>query len=131
MPQTLTEILNNINTTIVNPLILLMFAVAMVVFVWGIVQFISSEERGEGRQKGKRNLLYGIIGLFIMVSVFGIIRIIGATFGLEFGNLYIFDGTVEDVQFDDDDNSGFFEDEIRDSDFDDEFERTTPDGEII
>jgi len=56
--------------------------VALAVFFWGIVQFISDTDSNTAREEGKQNILWGIIGMFIMVSVYGIIRVILQTFGL-------------------------------------------------
>ncbi len=76
-------LLIKIDKYILNPLLTLMFLVALAVFFWGIVQFISnSDASGTVREDGKRNILYGIIGMFIMVSAFGIIRVILLTFGI-------------------------------------------------
>ncbi len=77
-----TEIINKTTTQIVNPLIVLLFVVALLVFFWGIFEFVAKASDDEGRVKGKDNILYGLIGMFIMVAVFGIIRIILGTFGL-------------------------------------------------
>ncbi len=76
------QLIYRINQFIVNPLILLLMAVAMVVFFWGVFEFVSKSGSDEARDKGKRNMLWGIIGLFIMIGVFGIVRIILGTFGL-------------------------------------------------
>ena len=61
---------------IINPLILLMFGVAMIVFFWGVIQFISSADNDSKRNEGKQHLLWGIIGLFIMVAVYGILNLV-------------------------------------------------------
>jgi len=75
-------LLNKIDRYILNPIIVLMFMVALAVFFWGIVQFIMNQEGNQARDDGKRNMLWGIVGMFIMVSAYGIIRVILATFGL-------------------------------------------------
>jgi len=76
-------LLNKINEVIINPLILLLFALATVVFVWGIIGFLASTGSDDGREKGKRHMLWGLIGMVIMVSVYGIIRFALSTFGIE------------------------------------------------
>ena len=71
-----------INTYIINPIIGLLFAAALVLFMWGGVQLIWGANTDDSREKGKNHLLWGIIGMFIMVSVYGILNLITSTFGL-------------------------------------------------
>jgi hypothetical protein len=59
-----------------------MFTIALIVFIWGLVEFISKAGSEEGRETGRRNMLWGIAGMFIMVSVYGIITLILNSFGL-------------------------------------------------
>lgn len=68
-------ILNNI----INPIIELMFALAIVVFAYGIFEMLSKGGDPEARSKGKMHMVGGVIGMFIMVSAWGIINIISAT----------------------------------------------------
>lgn len=70
------------DSLIINPLITLGFAIAMVVFLWGIFQFIRNPADQANREQGQKNILWGLIGLLIMFSVYGIIGIIANTFGL-------------------------------------------------
>ncbi len=72
-------LLDAIVSKIVNPLILLISAMAVVYFLWGLLQMIMNAESEEARATGRRHALYGLIGLFIIVSVFGIIRAIQST----------------------------------------------------
>ncbi len=67
---------------IINPAILLLFVVALLVFFWGIVEFIGGMENEERRDAGKRHLVWGVIGMFVMVSVWGILGIVLGTFGI-------------------------------------------------
>jgi hypothetical protein len=80
--MTAEHFLDNVNAYILNPLIELVFAVATVVFFVGIIQFLLTAKTEEGRATGKRNLMYGLIGMFIMMGAYGIIHIILGTFGL-------------------------------------------------
>lgn len=66
-------------TQIVNPIVELAFAVAVVVFAYGVFQLIWASEDGDQRTKGKYSVLFGLIGMFIMVSAWGIIRLISNT----------------------------------------------------
>lgn len=80
MPE-VTNLLGNIATYILNPLIVLGFVIATIVLFYGIVQMIWGADDGKWDDK-KKNVMYGIIGLFIMFSVYGILRLALNTFGI-------------------------------------------------
>lgn len=77
------ELLYRINDYILNPIILLLFAIAFLVFFFGIFQFINSETSDAGREKGKQRILWGLFGMFIMFSAYGLINLILGTFGID------------------------------------------------
>ncbi len=73
--QKVYQILSNINTIIINPLILLAFGVALVVFLYGVFEYIwKSRSNPQQIKTGTNHMLWGIVGMFIMISVFGIFR---------------------------------------------------------
>ncbi len=74
--------LNNVNNVVVNPLIFLMFAIALLVFSWGAFQYVWNAADDKTHEAGRSSMLWGIVGLVIMVSVFGIIRFVLSTFGI-------------------------------------------------
>ena len=78
----ISQFIKRVDQFILNPLIILFFTVALLVFMWGLVEFLLHPDEGADREKGKRNILYGILGMLVMVAAFGIIRIILDTFGL-------------------------------------------------
>ena len=61
---------------VLNRLIPVLIAVALVVFFWGLIQYIRTHKGG------KDIMIAGLVGLFIMVSVWGIIRIAQNTLGV-------------------------------------------------
>lgn len=63
---------------IANRLIPLLIAVALVAFFYGLVGYIWKKKPGEA----KNVMVAGLLGLFVMVSVWGIIRIAQNTFGV-------------------------------------------------
>lgn len=67
--------------SIIKYVVPLIFAIALVAFLWGVFQYFFSG--AEKKEEAKDFLLYGIIGLFIMVSVWGLVRILTGTFLLE------------------------------------------------
>jgi uncharacterized membrane protein len=75
-------LMKSIDKVIINPLIFFLFAVAMVYFLYGLVQYFLAPDNEEVRKKSRAQMLWGIIGLFIMVAVFGIMQIITNTLGV-------------------------------------------------
>jgi hypothetical protein len=74
-------IINTINNVIVPVL----FAVAFIVFLWGAFDtFILGANSEEVKERGKNLMLWGLIGFFVMVSVWGLVNILTGT--VSFGN---------------------------------------------
>ena len=83
MPLTFHQILVNITTQILNPLIVLLFALATVLFGWGVVRYIIGSQGGSDATvtKAKDIMVWGIIGMFIMASAWGIVFLLCDFFG--------------------------------------------------
>jgi hypothetical protein len=73
------RLIDSIQVLILNPLIGLLFALALVMFLWGLAQFIISSDSEEGRSTGKRHMIWGIVGMFIMVGAYAIVNILSNT----------------------------------------------------
>lgn len=84
---------SNVNKLIINPLIVLLFALAVVYFLYGVFQFISNQDNEEAKTKGKAHMVWGIIGIVIMMGVFTILNMIINTFNIKEMNITN-DGTV-------------------------------------
>jgi hypothetical protein len=90
--------LGKVYTVVLQPIIFLLFGVAFLIFIWGLVKFIKDKDTDEGRATGWRNIFYGILGMVIMVSVFGIITIIAGTIGADVpGNPQTIQGDIDRV----------------------------------
>jgi len=76
-------LMKSINRVIINPLIVLLFALAVVYFIYGLTRYLLSPDNEEVRKSSKSHMLWGIVGMFIMISVFGILSIIMNTIGVE------------------------------------------------
>lgn len=75
------DYINKFVGAIVNPLIVFLFALALVYFLYGVFVFIRGADSEEVRDTGKKHMLWGLVGLFIMVSVYGILSIVIGTVG--------------------------------------------------
>jgi len=68
---------------VLNVVVPLLIAVAVVVFLWGVVGYITSAGNEEKRTEARQHMIWGIIGLFVMVAVWGLVNILISTFGLD------------------------------------------------
>jgi len=75
------QIILKLNAVILNPLVTLLFALALVFFLWGVFQYIWQEESEGAQRDGRQHMFWGLIGMFIMFSVFAIMKLIANTIG--------------------------------------------------
>ena len=68
-------------TRIINDSVIpLIFALAVAMFVWGVVQFILNSDEEAKKAKGKQFMIWGLVALTVMISVWGLVSILGGTF---------------------------------------------------
>lgn len=80
--KTIDNLVQTIITEAINPLIRLLFAIAFAIFIWGIVTYVIGTRGDEEKIKqGKKVILWGLIGIFIMASAWGIIKLFCDFFG--------------------------------------------------
>lgn len=79
----LDQALLKINYYIINPAIRILFALAFLIFVWGIIEYTLKKDSVDAKGQGRQHIMWGLVGLAIMTSVFFIIRIITTTLGLD------------------------------------------------
>jgi uncharacterized membrane protein len=77
------EILSKLVVNIVNPILRIGMIAALVVFLYGMFGFIRNGDQPDKRTEGQQHMLWGVIGLAIIVSAFAIIRIIVGSIGAE------------------------------------------------
>ncbi|MEI6480562.1 MAG: hypothetical protein WCO12_03535 [bacterium] len=59
--------------SVMGRLVPLIIGFAMVVFLWGVLNYIFHANDVEKRKEGKNFMIWGLIGLFVMVSLWGIV----------------------------------------------------------
>ena len=69
----------NIKAQIINPLIGFMIGVAFIIFLYGVVEMLRDPNNSKSAESGKKHMIWGVIGLFIMVSVMGIASLVMST----------------------------------------------------
>jgi hypothetical protein len=66
--------------TIATPFISLILALAVVYFIAGLVKYVKSAGDEDSRREAVTMIMYGVIGLFVMVSVWGLVNLLRGTF---------------------------------------------------
>ena len=76
--------MSNTNTTfeslfgaigkVLNAAIPLLFAAATVCFLYGLVKYLSASGNEDKMSEGRKYIIYGIIGLFIMLAMWGLVN---------------------------------------------------------
>ena len=81
-----TTLVGKFEAYIVNPAIVIVFALGFFLFIYGLVEFLWKLNEGGDNAEGKKHMLWGIVGMLIMVSVYGILELLDGTFGLDYKN---------------------------------------------
>ena len=74
--------LGRVAVQIINPIILLLAAAALVAFLWGVFEFIRNAGDEGKRAEGKQAILWGLVGLVIIFGAYGIINVAIKSFNL-------------------------------------------------
>lgn len=61
----------------------ILIAIAVFVVVWGIFKFVLNAGDEEARKTGRSLILWGVIGIFLMLSVWGLVNIVTNTVSLD------------------------------------------------
>jgi len=80
---------------LVNLALPVVVGIALLGFFWGLAQFIFAQGDTEKKTDAKKTMIWGIVALFVMVSVWGLVRFIGTAVGV---NQETTSGTVPTVK---------------------------------
>ncbi len=61
----------------------ILITMAVIVFIYGIVVYIKNADNSEMRKEGNKAMLYGLVALFVMVSIWALVQVLGATIGVD------------------------------------------------
>jgi uncharacterized membrane protein YidH (DUF202 family) len=74
---------HNVDRLIINPIIYLLFALAILIFLYGVFEFLLNQANEEKKTTGKSHMIWGIIGITIMLGVWSIMGLITRTLGVD------------------------------------------------
>ncbi len=75
-------LLNQAND-LINRLIPFVIALTVFIFLWGVFRFVIAGADGDQRKEAQGYMIWGIIALFVMVSVWGLVNILVRSFNLD------------------------------------------------
>lgn len=61
-------------------------ALALLVFFWGLVKYIVKADDEKAKESGRNIMVWGVIALFVMFSIFGLVRFLQGSFGINDSN---------------------------------------------
>lgn len=67
-------------TDLANTAIPVLLALAFLLFLWGVVDWITNISDSDKHKKGRTRMLWGIVALFVITSLWGIITVVHDTF---------------------------------------------------
>lgn len=70
---------------ILDAVIPIIITLAVIYFFWGLAQYILESGNAEKKEEGRNKMIWGIIALFVMVSIWGLLGLIAGTFGIQTG----------------------------------------------
>ena len=73
--------------SIVEAIIPLLVSCAVIVFFWGLVKFIAHADDTKAVEEGKQLIIWGLVGLFVIVALWSIVGYIQQSLGLDFAGL--------------------------------------------
>jgi membrane-anchored glycerophosphoryl diester phosphodiesterase (GDPDase) len=74
--------LANLASSVLNWAVYLIMVLALVYFLWGVAQYIIKGGNPEEKAKAKSIMVYGIIGLAVMASVWGLVGVLTGIFNV-------------------------------------------------
>lgn len=60
----------------------IIFGLAIIGFLWGLMKFIFAAGSEDARESGKNIMVWGLVAIFVMASVWGIVRLAQNTFNV-------------------------------------------------
>jgi len=71
--------LNRVSEVILEPAVQLLLFIAFIYFAWGIMIMIANAGNETKRAEGRKHMMYGILGMVIMLGALGLFEILKNT----------------------------------------------------
>lgn len=68
-------------TNFVMTLVPILTGLAVLLFAWGAVEYITKAGSGAEVEESKQRMLWGVVGIFVIVAIWGIVALVGNSIG--------------------------------------------------
>ena len=68
--------MDKLKDKILNPIESILIVAGTLLFLWGVVEFIAGASSEDKRSQGKQHMIWGIVGLSIILGARGIIEVL-------------------------------------------------------
>lgn len=82
--QTLGGVLGTIKS-LLDSIIPIIITLAVIYFFYGVAKYVMAAGDEEAQKAGRSIMIWGIVGLFVIVAVWGLVALLGSTFGITIG----------------------------------------------
>jgi uncharacterized membrane protein len=83
LKKSISNIFNWASCTLITAVIPLLYTLAITGFIWGIIQYFINPDNEEKRKKGKSYMIWGLMALFVMTAMWGLVGVLSNTFGIK------------------------------------------------
>lgn len=84
MLEPIQELAGRIAAVIINPFLALVFAAGFMLFLFGLVKYLYGlNVKGGDEPEGKAHMFWGLLGMFVMVAAYTIIRLVANTINVQ------------------------------------------------
>lgn len=65
--------------TLMDSILPLLIGIGIIYFIWSLLMFL--RESGSKKDEARSHMIWGIVIIFVMVSIWGLVRILGGSLG--------------------------------------------------
>ncbi len=78
----LSDLIRYVTCFLLKAIVPFLFAIALATFIYGVFDFIRASANGEETGEKKQFMIWGIVALAVMFSVWGLVSVLQNTFGI-------------------------------------------------
>ncbi len=81
------DLVSRIVNCLLTPFVVLLLSCSIIIFIIGIFKFIGTESSVEDKTSGRLFIFWGIVGIFVIISLWGLVNVLQNEFNLSSGDI--------------------------------------------